>query len=603
MGLDWLLFRIKYLYLQKSHYFDKINIKIIHKSETVGIEKFKLPKIDWINSDFKGSPALLEKADHAIKGEIFSFSHEYLNYRENGKINWNMNPVSKEKANSDLNWNQLPDFGKYGDIKLIWEASRFPHIYYFINAYASTKDEKYAKACLNQIIDWIDNNPYPKGVNYKCGQEITFRIIAWMTAIDYFRDFLSEEDEITIVKNIYLSILRVDANIDYAARAVKNNHSLSESIGLILFGLHFKQFNESEKLLKKGIRYLLKETAYQVYADGSYIQHSFTYQRLALDILSFVIMISEKKGLVLPVEIKERHQQMIHFLNAFIQENGWLPNYGSNDGANLFPVSNDNYRDFRSSLNFAQVVNSKSKLFDGHSALLDLFGLKMDTQTSLKKDIAFNDGGYYILKNDHIFSFTRCHTYRDRPASNDMLHLDIWYEGKNIFCDTGSYSYNTDKNFKNNFIGVLGHNTIMINNTNQMQQVLNFGYSNWTKAKCIKFDTNRFVGINTAYQKEFGIIHERTIALENNKLKIVDDLKDISSKTDIKQIWNTKYDVEVINTTTLRIENCIISSNVKYKIEESYISDYYNSYVLGKRIIFEIEADDDSKIITTMEFK
>jgi hypothetical protein len=575
----------------------------MHKSNTTSIEKFKLPKINWVNSKFRGSPDFLEKADHAIHGEIFSFSHAYLDYRENAKINWNMNPLSKEKANRDLSWNQLPDFGKYGDIKLIWEASRFPHIYYFINAYASTKNEKYARACFSQIIDWIENNPYPKGVNYKCGQEITFRVIAWMIAMDNFRDFLSIEDERKIVQNIYISILRVDANIDYAARAVKNNHSLSESVGLILFGLYFKQFDESEKLLEKGIRYLVKETAYQVYADGAYIQHSFTYQRLALDILSFVIMINEKSGSVLPVKIKERHQQMIYFLNAFIQEKGWLPNYGSNDGANLFPISNDDYRDFRSSLNFAQALNSKSQLFNGHSALLDLFGLEIDAQTSLKKDISFDDGGYYIVKNDHIFAFTRCHTYRDRPASNDMLHLDIWYKDKNIFCDTGSYSYNTDKDFKNNFIGVIGHNTIMINGANQMKQVLNFGYSNWTKAKCTKFDKNHFIGESKAYQKEFGIIHKRDVVLKNNKLTIVDELKNIVAETDIKQIWNTKYDVTVIDTTTLRIENCIISSNVHYRIEDSYISEYYNSYVVGKRIIFEINADDDSQIITTMEFK
>lgn len=49
---------------------------------------------------------------------------------------------------------------------------------------------------------------------------------------------------------------------------------------------------------------------------------------------------------------------MIEFLNSFIQETGWLPNYGANDGSNLFPLTGDDYRDFRSSLNFASTVNS-----------------------------------------------------------------------------------------------------------------------------------------------------------------------------------------------------------------------------------------------------
>ena len=106
-----------------------------------------------------------------------------------------MNPVTKVKANKDLSWNDLPDFGEYGDIKLIWEASRFPQVYYFINAYAITQDEKYAKECIKQIINWIDDNPYPIGVNYKCGQEISFRIFAWINAMEYFNDFISKEDK------------------------------------------------------------------------------------------------------------------------------------------------------------------------------------------------------------------------------------------------------------------------------------------------------------------------------------------------------------------------------------------------------------------------
>jgi len=254
MGLDWTLFRIKYLFLQKNHHFDRANKKIASKGERVDSSKLTMPTIEWINRDFKGDITLLERAYLALEGKIWAFSHESFDYINEGKIDWNMNPISKVKANNNLNWNQLPDFGEYGDIKLIWEASRFPQVYTFINAYAVTKDEKYAKACLVQITEWIDENPFPKGVNYKCGQEITFRVMAWMVAVDYFKKFLSQEDEKKIVQNIYVSMLRVDANIDYAARAVKNNHSISEAIGLILFGLYFEQFDEAKKLLKRGIK-------------------------------------------------------------------------------------------------------------------------------------------------------------------------------------------------------------------------------------------------------------------------------------------------------------------------------------------------------------
>jgi hypothetical protein len=183
-----------------------------------------------------------------------------------------------------------------------------------------------------------------------------------------------------------------------------------------------------------------------------------------------------------------------------------------------------------------------------------------------------------------------------------MFHLDVWYKEQNIFCDSGSYSYNTDKKFKNNFIDVVGHNTIMINDTNQMAQVLNFGYSNWTKAKKLSFDKNHFLGENYAYKKEFGIIQKRSVELDANKLVVIDNITNITRQTNIKQIWNTKSEIKVIDKYSLKVEDCIILSNIEYKIEESYISDYYNSYVVGAKIIFEIDTDKDFEINTKIGF-
>jgi len=602
MGLDWILFRVKYLFMQKSGHFDRVNKKIVQKSNALDSSKLTMPKMGWVDSVFEGTDVLLERADNALEGKIFSFSREYLDYVDNGKIAWNRNPITKVKAGDSLSWNRLPDFGEYGDIKLIWEASRFPQVYAFINAYAYTKDEKYAKACLGQIVDWIDANPYPNGVNYKCGQEITFRVIAWMVAVDYFRDFLSKEDEEKIVQNIYVSILRVDANIDYAARAVKNNHSLSEAVGLILFGLYFEQFDESKRLLKRGINYLQRESVYQVYEDGSYIQHSFTYERLALDVLSFVIMISEKKGFNLPIEIKQRHEKMISFLNAFIQENGWLPNYGTNDGANLFPISENDYRDFKPSLNFASALAFKSIIFSKNDALIELFGLGIKKQQELEILQRFDDGGYYVLKNKNLFVYIRCHSYKNRPAQNDMLHLDVWYKGKNIFCDAGSFSYNTDKKFKNNFNGTVGHNTIMIDDENQMEQVLNFGWSNWTQSKLIHYEKDSFEGEHYGYQKKCGIVCNRAVVVCEDRLTVVDTIISMKDNTDIKQIWNTKEKVVTIDKFTVQVGDCLLRANYPIMIEESYISDYYNSYETGTKIVIVVDNTSDSGIETVMEF-
>ncbi len=589
MGFKWFLFRVKYEILKKIKYFDYINRRILKKVSKCEKSIFYYKKIDLIQKDIKSDNSFIEKANQAIKGNIFAFSNQYLNYSKDSKINWHINPVTRIEAKKNLSWNNLPDFGEYGDIKLIWEASRFPQIYFFIHAHLITKNNNYIDSCLEQINDWIEENPYPYGVNYKCGQEITFRIFSWIIALEYFNNYISKELEEKVVKNIYTSLLRIDANIDYAAKSVKNNHSISEATGLLVGGLLFPQFKESKKFIKKGLKYILNETSYQVYSDGSYIQHSFTYQRLALDVLSFLFLIAEKNDFFLPDTLYKRHQKMIQFLYSFMQKDGWLPNYGTNDGANLFIVDNSDYRDFRTSLKFAQ----------GES---NFFNIKKRGNYTLEKQIEFNQGGYYILKNDNIFCFTRVHSYIDRPAHNDMLHLDIWYKGKNIFCDSGSYSYNTNKEFKDNFIGNIGHNTIMINDRNQMEQVLNFGWSNWTKTELINFKKDYLLANNYSYRKNFNIIHQREIKLEIEQINIKDRIKNVNSKTNIKQVWNTKLNIEKIDEYTFKVANCLVKSNIKYKVEKSYISDYYNSYVIGSKIVYEIETDKDFEVVTIFRF-
>ena len=138
--------------MQKSGHFDKVNDKILKKSTSIETSKLTIPTLGLINKNFRGTKIFLQRADFAIDGKIYAFSHEYFDYQDKGTIAWNMNPVTKVKADTALNWNRLPDFGAYGDIKLIWEASRFPQVYSFINAYAVTKDEKYAKASLKQMV-------------------------------------------------------------------------------------------------------------------------------------------------------------------------------------------------------------------------------------------------------------------------------------------------------------------------------------------------------------------------------------------------------------------------------------------------------------------
>lgn len=605
MGTSWTLFRLKYAIQNKTAFFDRKNHKIIKlKKELEKDRVFQTVHFQdkIVNHNFSGNRSLQDKADKAKNGHIFSFSHEYYDYsNSDGVISWHYNPIDKKYSPKDVVWNKLTDFGSYGDIKNIWEASRFPQIYFFINAYAVTKDESYAKSCIDQIIDWCTQNKFPFGINYKCGQEISLRLFSWIVALDYFKDFIATTEKSILIENVYISLLRIDANIDFARKSVKNNHSISESAGLFIGGLLFPEFPKSKYFLDKGLKILKEELAYQVFEDGSYIQHSFNYQRLVMDTLSFVIDIARKMNFKLADEILISHRKMLGFLYSFVQDNGSLPNYGTNDGAYLFPISILDYRDFRPSLNYAASLAYDKYFFREGMELTNLFIHFPKEKLILDKENSFEDGGYYILKNERTFIFTRCHSYKTRPAQCDMLHVDIWHKGINLFCDSGTFSYNSSlKNLKD-FKATIGHNTIKINNIDQMKQVLNFGWANWIKSKVLKYSDNIFIGEHYGYRKKFGIIHKRKVKL--NQIIIVHDfISGVKTPTSIMQTWNTPFDeIKQIDELNFSTDHYLISSNIPGRIENTMISDYYNECHCAKRIVFETISNKNIEIITKIK--
>jgi hypothetical protein len=604
MGFAWLIFRIKYYFKLKNSFFKKNDYKFLKKIENMNINK--IPK--WLNIFSNTIPSKskhIDIADNAINGKIFIFSNEYLEF--NNPKKWHYNPIEKIEITNKIHWSKLPDFGTLGDIKIPWELSRFPHFYSYIKAHKITQDEIYINAFIEDLESWLKENNFPNGINYKCGQEMTFRMFSILISINYFYEYLDNNFFNKISKYLLISGYRIEENIDYAVVSVRNDHAISESIGLIILGLLFQdKSNDAQRWFRLGKKILLNELDKQVYTDGSYLCHSFNYQREVLDELTFLLLILknnfyDEKELI--DKLIDKNKKMVIFLNSFIQNNGWLPNYGSNDGANLFPVSESDYRDYRTSLNFALSICSNKTIFKNNIELLELFSIKLEENKTLKKEIKFDNGGYFILKNENIFSFLRCHSYQDRPSQNDMLHLDIWYKEKNIFCDAGTYSYNTDKIFQNNFQGVLGHNTIMINNENQMQQVLNFGWSNWTKSKLLKSSGTFFNGEHYGYAKKYGVTCNRQVTLKNNKIVTIDTISNIKEEVNIKQLWNTKEKVTIIDDYTVEIKNCIVTSSHPIKLEKSYISDYYNNYNDGTKLIIELDSNSNVKIKTIMEFK
>jgi heparinase II/III-like protein len=432
---------------------------------------------------------------------------------------------------------------RHYDIKFIWEPNRFNFVYTLVRAYAATHNEEYPEAFWILIEDWAEHNPPNTGANWMDGQEIALRLMAWTFGYNAFLNSpsstLQRKEQFTLY--VAAQAERIYKNISYAI-STRSNHAISEAFGLWLVGLLFPELKDSEKYLSIGRKLLEQEAANQILPDGSYSMYSINYHRFILHIYLYAIRLSEIYQLPFTNQLRTSVTNSIEYLSYLINpQTGEMPVYGSNDGALILPLNNCDFTDYRPLLQLGWYITQKEFLFEPGPWDEDIFWLCRETPTAknAKKDLnlstlsepiaplpgsgeSFPNGGVYLLHNTNSQAILRCTDFRARPSHADQLHMDLWIHGHNIAVDAGTYLYSGEGIWRNGLAHTAVHNTVIVDNKDQMTMVSRFTWTNWSKAKVLKHDKSLWQGKHDGYKP---VSHKRTVmALEDDRWLVVDDL-------------------------------------------------------------------------------
>ena len=298
--------------------------------------------------DFVRIPNAEVSKEWTDKGRWFSF-HEFS---LNGIPDWHANPFKKDvRAVDDLPWHKISDFGdEVGDIKTVWEASRFDWVLKMAQRVRAGDNSELSR--LNDWLkDWVVKNPPYKGVNWKCGQEASIRVMHLAMATLILEQSETPTDNLKELISIHLQ--RIKSTTSYAI-AQCNNHASSEAAALFIGG-NLVGGKEGEKFCSHGRKLLESQVKRLVGEDGSFSQYSLNYHRLFLDTLCMVEIWRQKKGekefsSALYSKAKAASTWLFNLIDL---ANGEGPNVGANDGARLFPINNTKYRDFRPTVQMA----------------------------------------------------------------------------------------------------------------------------------------------------------------------------------------------------------------------------------------------------------
>ena len=494
------------------------------------------------------TPELKERFNNIKDGKLLLFNSILADLGEN--YDWISNPDSSYHYDVTKHWTEIADYSKEaGDIKFVWEKSRFSYIYDIIR-YDHHYNEDCAQMVFADILSWIKNNPVNLGPNYRCSQEMSLRVLNWTFALHYYRNSAALTDEVfnQVQYVIYWHMDHVYKNIDFSRIAVRNNHAITESLALYLAGLFFPSMPDADVWKKNGKKWFEEEIAYQVYEDGTFLQFSMNYHRVVVQLLTWGIALSEKNGERFSDVVYDRAKKSLTFLRTcMIEENGWLPNYGANDGALFFKLSNADYRDFRPQLQaLGSVLGVDTGLDSYEDAAWYGSDKALESSCEPKNGIhTFNKGGYYIIREPQTLTFIKCGSYKDRPSQADNLHIDLWYKGENILLDAGSYKYNTDAQTMRYFSGTRSHNTVMLDDKDQMLKGGHFIWYYWSQCKeaILKEDVSGYTftgAVNVFKYIKDDIVHRRTVIKQKGIpiWEIKDEMIGVPDGLDMKQFWH-----------------------------------------------------------------
>lgn len=551
------------------------------------------------------SKVLEEKYVNFIQGKILYFN---AHYQEVGtSFNWMINPDTGYQYDSNKHWTEINDFTpEAGDIKFVWEKSRFSFILDLIR-YDHHCDTDCAELVFSSIDSWMDANPINQGPNYKCSQETSLRILHWTFALYYYADHksLTESRFDRIMHFIYWQLHHVRENIQFSRICVRNNHAVTETMMLYFSGLLFPFMPKTKEWSSLGKKWIEEEIAYQVYPDGTYLQFSHNYQRVLMQLLTLSQAMAALHHQTFSNTFLERSKGVVNYIRAMIDpDSGELPNYGANDGALFFRMNDDDYRNYSSQLNALYFVNYGKPLYDHHQEDIQWFlsGVRLFEKPidsfQLKPDSSFPDGGIYCIRQKNSFTFFKCTSYKDRPSHADNLHIDFWWEGKNLMRDAGTYKYYTDKELASYFPGTKAHNTVTLDNEDQMLKGQRFIWFHWTHQAEVSWknsnDSFRVIGKIKAFDHvSDGITHERQVHIERGyPLWIITDALTRPEGHTMKQWWHPAP--QFFDHFTIRA----VDENGR-EIPMQKHRGYYSSYYGIKEEVTDICFETKGKMIST----
>lgn len=613
--------QFQYLFLGKRHQNIKFTSENINVNKNIKRNNYsKLGVEKFINKDFNED----EYSFFDIKINVFKpikWLKDYKNNIESTKCYY-------AKINKQ-------EFKTYGDIKYVFEPSRF-YFLPFLAIYAIDKcNEKHLNVIQDILVSWDKANPYLNSIHWTSGIEVAIRSINLI----YTHEVLSASNKLTpridqLIKKLILynyHFLKHHLSLYSSA----NNHLVAELSGLVVISTYFDN-KEINKTREKWINRLYDEILNQVNGDGVNMELSTHYHAEVTDHFFNALHFISKCKINVPKNVEERFKKMFNFLNH-VQYNNVNTIFGDNDeGFLLNPYFDRDFSIYNSLLISASTKYNMSynlrREFDLRNYLIfgDEFEVK-NLEPNIYKDRIFNSSGYAFLYDNAnrvkvAFDFGDIGDHISAAhGHSDIFHFTLDIDGIPILVDSGTYQYHSIyAKWREYFRSVSAHNTISVNGIDHAKQNSRMSWISKPKVTLNKYKLSQkcsFIDAETDAFKKENIIHGRKLLFnkKNQNIKIFDKLNFITNNTESRMIYfylNFGNELQIVhnhNEIIIKIgDNDLSIRNSKFN--KGFLSVANENNVLGWRsnnygtkskghyFLLKLELNESEELITEINY-
>ncbi len=503
--------------------------------------------IDALNTHYASEASkILDAANAIMTHQLLLFSSQTI--QTDTPILWNRDyeagtrfEPERWKPDKQYARSQLLDHTQ-SDIYFVWELNRHRHFLDLGKAYWYSDDERFAEEFVQEVESWIEQNPYPNGINWVDPYEIAIRGLFWLFSYNFFlRSDWFDEDFFCQFYKILLYHGHVTYNaLQKASRfsSLSGGSLVAQAAFLYLLGTLFPEYLHSKQWSVFGWEVLQGKSPLLSFDD-------LTQQEIAplvnsIELYCVVLLMRQHNRYHTSHAVSECLTTMLEQLLPFLKPGGRLCRVGEEYPQQFLTGMYGAKRgDVRYVFSMAALVLKNPMLaavgrpfdpmllwFFGHEGREDFANLpRVEPE---QKSYLLPDSSYAVMRNGWDENSSHCLVTASRKQKllrhSDLLSVELTVHGQEFLIDSGPYSFHQQDKWNQYFGSIQAHNSIAVDRGSHIAfeaHDVECHFDRWVSTESFDYLSGYHTGFEDLDQP---IRHRRTIFYYKPDYWIVCDL-------------------------------------------------------------------------------